>query len=185
MFSTSSASCSAVFASSCVQKHNERQNIFIFKAVVSTNQAELVNLTQKQAELKSEPASPLELHEGEQKTIRAYKGFIGRLQAKIEALEGQIADQNKAKEAPEHSFTPYLPFCTGGCGAKNLNYKKPEVRCSGKDCPMHTIGLGSLEEAKKLEACPGCGRTGNILQRMESKEREEGENDKEEESEDE
>jgi len=148
--------------------------------VLSVNQAEVFNLTQNQAELKKGDVAILESHEGEQKAIRGYKGMIGRLQNEKASLEQQLADLSKPKETPEHVFTPYLPFCAGGCGAKNLNYKKSEVRCSGKDCPMHTIGLGTLAEAQKLEACPGCGKSGNVLQKMPTPEEPEEEEEEEE-----
>lgn len=135
----------------------------------------------KPADSKREDALSLEHHEGEQKTIRGYKGMIGKLQAEIGGLQAEIGQLKAPKEPDNHVFTPYLPFCAGGCGARNLGFKKSEVRCSGPDCPMHTIGLGTLEEAKKLEACPGCGKSGNILQRMSDSKEEGGDEDVEEE----
>ena len=130
-------------------------------------------MEQKQAEHKSKEAEGLEQAEGWQKSERGYKGMIGRLRSEKEALEHRIADLNAPKTAPEHVFTPYLPFCAGGCGAKNIDFK-PEVKCANGKCGQI---LGSKKDLEKLEGCPWCGgKEAKMIEEEESDDKEENEN---------
>jgi hypothetical protein len=98
---------------------------------------------------------------------------IEELEKKLGNLERSLSEKLKSEERPVPSPIPikqakplghpkipsYMQFCPT-CGDRNPDFKD-EVRC--RECGMH---LGETEAARKLEACPNCGASGKVLERV-------------------